>query len=52
MAFQLLEVVGIFWGNVSLACSAIMLHARYFYELLPEQPSGLDGYLLYLNHHS
>lgn len=49
---QLLEVVGISWGNVSFACSAIMLHARCFYELLPEQHSGLDGYLLYLIHHS
>lgn len=53
MAFQLLEEVGIFWGNVSFACSAIMPHARYFYELLlPEQHSGLDGYLVYLIHHS
>lgn len=29
-----------------------MLHVRYFYVLLPEQHSGLDGYLLHLIHHS
>lgn len=29
MALTLLEVVGIFWGNVAFAHSAIMLHARY-----------------------
>lgn len=51
-ALQLLEVLGIFWQNVSFACSAIMLHARYFIVLLPEQHSGLDAYLLYLIHQS
>lgn len=32
-----------------LLCSML---STYFYELLPEQHSGLDGYLLYLIHHS
>lgn len=50
-ALTLLEKAGIFWRKVRFAPQLLCSMVGACYELLPEQHSGLDGYLMYAIHH-